>query len=98
MISKFCYVKQSNTEFFVILTAIAVKIEISETWRYYSKVADSAGKTAIEITRPVIVEVGPAPPPRKGGGGGILVLLELLIALGELALGPAARRERQFEP
>jgi hypothetical protein len=55
-------------------------------------VSDSAGNAAAEVTRTVIIEVEPSTPPRKSGGGGSLGLLELLVALGALVSGSAARR------
>jgi arylsulfatase A-like enzyme/proteasome assembly chaperone (PAC2) family protein len=90
-------VEDGNLTAAIVVGGDTVNTSRAGTYVITYNVTDSAGNAAAQVTRTVIVEVGPAPPPRRGGGGGSLGLVELLIALGALALGRAARRKRWFE-
>ena len=88
-------VEDGNLTAAIVVGGDTVNTSRAGTYVITYNVTDSAGNAAAQVTRTVIVEVGPAPPPRRGGGGGSLGLVELLIALGALALGRATRRKRQ---
>ncbi len=75
----------------IVVGGDTVNSQRAGTYVITYNVSDSAGNAAVEVTRTVIVEVGPGQPNRKTGGGGSVGLLELLFMMAAVLLGQARR-------
>lgn len=76
----------------IVVGGDTVNSDRAGTYVITYNVTDSAGNAAAEVTRTVVVEVGPGPPNRRTDGGGSIGLFELLFLMGALLIARSRRR------